>query len=43
MCTLLGHVLPRVSNAVLRSKFVGCSQVISGLTTMHRDKVRVVE
>lgn len=41
MLTLLGAVLPRVPNAILRSKFVGCTQVMNKLLERYKDQVRV--
>lgn len=39
MCTLLGFILPRVPNSVLRLKFVGCSNVVGQLLERHRQQV----
>jgi ribosomal RNA-processing protein 12 len=36
VCTVLGLTLPRVPNATLRLKFVGCSAIIIGLLDRHR-------
>lgn len=39
MLTLLGSVLPRVPNSILRSKFVGCAQIVNGLLEHYKDQV----
>ena len=39
MCTLLGFTLPRVPNATLRLKFIGCSRVITAILEKHRGQV----
>lgn len=40
MLTLLGVVLPRVPNTVLRSKFIGCVAVVNRLLEAYREQVR---
>ncbi|MEW5303887.1 MAG: hypothetical protein WDW36_006539 [Sanguina aurantia] len=41
MCTLLGAVLPRLHNGILRSKFSGASAVMCALLEKHRSHANV--
>jgi hypothetical protein len=40
MCTVLSSALARVPNGVLRSKFIGASNVIVSVVSLHKDEVR---
>lgn len=42
MCTLLGAVLPRLHNGILRSKFSGASAVMCALLEKHRSHVSLL-
>jgi hypothetical protein len=39
VCTLLGIVMPRVPNGVLRAKWLGAANLISSVLTSHKDNV----
>ena len=41
MCTLLGFTLPRVPDATLRLKFVGCATILCSILERHRGQVGV--
>lgn len=43
MGTLLGFVLPRVPNSVLRSKFAGCCAVLTALLERHSQNAPVAK
>jgi hypothetical protein len=39
VCTLLGIVMPRVPNGVLRAKWLGAANLISSVLKSHKDNV----